>query len=101
ERLARRARPTIDVPMDTGRQMMLGGTGAGFFPWMQVADFLSTSQDTVVELTDLDPLDRPSVLVRRVSDQPLTPAASELVAAIAERARSLGLIASAAPASTP
>ncbi len=101
ERLARRAHPTIDVPMDSGRQMMLGGTGAGFFPWMQVSDFLSTGQVTVVEVTNLDPLDRPSVLVRRAGAEALTPAASDLVAAIRERARSLGLLASAGPVLTP
>jgi DNA-binding transcriptional LysR family regulator len=94
ERLSRRARPSVDVPMDTGRQMMLSGIGAGFFPWMQVAEFLSAGQATVVEVTDLDPLNRASVLVRRTGAEPLTPAANDLVVAIRERARALGLLAS-------
>jgi DNA-binding transcriptional LysR family regulator len=33
--------PALDVSMNTGRQMVLSGTGAGFFPWMQVADALA------------------------------------------------------------
>src|SRR4051812_10600243 len=39
--MAGRARPTVDVPMDTGRQMVLSGVGVGFFPWMQVTDFVA------------------------------------------------------------
>jgi DNA-binding transcriptional LysR family regulator len=92
ERLARRAQPAVDVPMDTARQMVLSGVGAGFFPWMQVADFLAAGQVSVVEITDLDPIDRVSVLVRRVGGAPPGPAASALVAAIRERATTLGLL---------
>src|SRR5688500_10233961 len=33
-RLAERADPRIDVPMETGRYMVRHGIGAGFFPWM-------------------------------------------------------------------
>jgi DNA-binding transcriptional LysR family regulator len=93
ERLARRARPTVDVPMDTGRQMMLSGIGAGFFPWMSVANILAAGQAAVVEVADLDPLDRASVLVRRIGAEPLTPAANDFVASIREQARLLGLLA--------
>jgi DNA-binding transcriptional LysR family regulator len=94
ERLARRASPAVDLPMDTARQMVLSGIGAGFFPWMQVADFRATGQLSVVAITDLDPLERVSVLVRRTGGAPLGTAASELVAAIQARACTLGLLVS-------
>jgi DNA-binding transcriptional LysR family regulator len=90
--LAERARPTVDVPMDTGRQMVLSGVGAGFFPWMQVADFVRTGRLTVVEVADLPPADRVSALVRRAGAAPLSVAAEALVATIRERAAALGLI---------
>jgi len=90
--LARRAQPTVDVPMDTGRQMVLSGVGAGFFPWMQVADFVAGGQLVVVQVTDLPPVDRVSALIRRAGAAPLAPAAEALVQAIRERAASLGLI---------
>ena len=89
--LARRAHPVVDVPMDTGRQMMLSGVGAGFFPWMQVASFVASGQATVIEVADLPSVDRASALVRRAGAAPLSPAAEALVQAIRERATALGL----------
>jgi len=89
--LARRAHPVVDVPMDTGRQMMLSGIGAGFFPWMQVASFVASGQATVIEVADLPSVDRGSALVRRAGAAPLSPAAEALVQAIRERATALGL----------
>jgi len=92
ERLARQARPSLDLPMDTGRQMVLSGVGAGFFPWMQVADLQAAGRLTVLTVIDLDPLERESVLVRRVGGPPPSPAALALVAAVRERAAGLGLL---------
>jgi DNA-binding transcriptional LysR family regulator len=92
ERLARRARPAIDVPMDTGRQMVSSGVGAGFFPWLQVADALDTGQLVAVEVTDLGPLDRSSVLVRRATGVGRSVASELLVEAIGERASALGVM---------
>ena len=90
-RLARRARPAVDVPMDTGRQMVLGGVGAGVFPAMQIADYVRAGQLAIVNVTDLEPLTRDSVLVRRIGGAPLSAAAGGLVQAIRARAESLGL----------
>jgi len=92
-RLASIARPTVDVPMDTGRQMVLSGMGVGFFPWMQVADFVQTGQLTVIQVTDLPPLDRETALVRRAGGAPLSVADEALVRTIRERGTALGLIA--------
>lgn len=39
-RLADATSSRVDVPMDTGRHMVLRGSGAGFFPWMLVADLI-------------------------------------------------------------
>jgi LysR family transcriptional regulator, low CO2-responsive transcriptional regulator len=93
EELARLAHSVVDVPMDTGRQMVLSGVGAGFFPWMQVADFVKSGQMAVIEVTDLPPLERDSALVRRRSGPPLSVADEALVATVRERAAGLGLIA--------
>ena len=90
--LARRARPVIDVPMDTGRQMVLSGVGAGFFPWMQVADLVTAGRLVVVEVEDLPPVDRVSALVRRAGAAPLSAAAEALVELVRERGASLGLL---------
>jgi DNA-binding transcriptional LysR family regulator len=91
--LARRAHPIVDVPMDTGRQMVLSGVGAGFFPWMQVSDFVEGRQLTVIAVGDLPPVDRVSTLVRRAGAAPLSPTAEALVACVRERATALGLLA--------
>jgi DNA-binding transcriptional LysR family regulator len=90
--LARRAHPTVDVPMDTGRQMVLSGVGVGFFPWMQVADFVARGHLVVIEVADLPPVDRVSALVRRAGAAPLTPASEALVHCIRDRATALGLV---------
>jgi LysR family transcriptional regulator, low CO2-responsive transcriptional regulator len=89
--LAGQARPIVDVPMDTGRQMVLSGVGVGFFPWMQVADFVKGGQLVIVEVADLPPVDRVSALVRRAGGAPLSPAAEALVATIRARTATLGL----------
>jgi LysR family transcriptional regulator, low CO2-responsive transcriptional regulator len=90
--LARRARPVVDVPMDTGRQMVLGGVGAGFFPWLQVAEHVKDGRLTVVEVADVEPVDRIAALLRRTGGAPLSVAADELVQAIRERAAALDLL---------
>ncbi|MCC7370881.1 MAG: LysR family transcriptional regulator [Chloroflexi bacterium] len=90
--LATLAKSVVDVPMDTGRQMVLSGVGAGVFPWMQVADFVKSGQMTVVQVTDLPLLERDSVLVRRRAGPPLSVADEALVTTVRERAAALGLI---------
>lgn len=89
--LAERARPVVDVPMDTGRQMVLSGVGAGFFPWMQVAEFVQDGRLVTFEVTDLPPVDRVAALLRRAGGPPLSVAAEALVEAIRSRAVSLEL----------
>ena len=90
-RLAERAHPRLDVPMDTGRQMVLHGTGAGFFPWMLVAEPIAAGQLREIEVRDLPPLVRDSALVRRRGAPPLGPASEALVEAIRHRATQLGI----------
>ena len=88
-RLAERAQPRLDVPMDTGRQMVLHGTGAGFFPWMLVAEPIAAGQLREIEVVDLPPLVRDSALVRRRGAPPLGPASDALVKAVRNRANQL------------
>jgi DNA-binding transcriptional LysR family regulator len=90
-RLAELAQPRVDVPMDTGRYMVLHGRGAGFFPWMQVAEPLEVGHLREVALADQPPLVRDSALVRRAGAPPLGSAALALVEALIRRAEQLGL----------
>jgi DNA-binding transcriptional LysR family regulator len=90
-RLAERAPTRVDVPMDTGRHMVLHGIGAGFFPWMQVADLIAAGTLREVTIVDMPPLIRDSALVRRAGAPPLGPAGEALVALVRARARELGL----------
>ncbi|HMQ34963.1 MAG TPA: LysR family transcriptional regulator [Chloroflexaceae bacterium] len=90
-RLAEGARPLLEVPMDTGRRMVLGGTGAGFFPWMQVADALGAGRLRELGPPGVGALSRDSALVRRAGGAPLAPAAAALVAVLQRRAAQLGL----------
>jgi DNA-binding transcriptional LysR family regulator len=91
-RLAERAQPRLDLPMDTGRQMVLHGSGAGFFPWMQVVEPIAAGQLREVAVVDLAPLLRDSALVRRAGAPPLGPASQALVEAIRRRADQLGIL---------
>jgi DNA-binding transcriptional LysR family regulator len=92
-RLAERAQPRVDVPMDTGRHMVLHGSGAGFFPWMQVAEPIASGLLRAVAVSDLPPLVRDSALLRRAGAPPLGPAAMALVDTIRRRAEQLALLA--------
>jgi DNA-binding transcriptional LysR family regulator len=92
-RLAEQTDSRIDLPMDTGRAMVLRGSGAGFFPWMQVAELIQSGALCEVAVTDLAPLVRESALVRRTSAASLGPAAMALVNTLARRATELGITA--------
>jgi DNA-binding transcriptional LysR family regulator len=88
-RLADQARSRLDVPMDTGRYMVLRGSGAGFFPWMQVAELIQSGALCEVQVTDLPQLERESALVRRTAAPSLSPAAIALAETLARRAERL------------
>jgi DNA-binding transcriptional LysR family regulator len=96
---AERARPVVDVPMDTGRQMVLSGVGVGFFPWMQVAEHVKEGRLTVLEVAGVEPVERTAALVRRAGVAPLSVATEALVEAVRDRAAELGMLA-AEPAVT-
>src|SRR4051812_17252466 len=92
ERLARRARPAIDLPMDTGRQMGSRGGGGGFFPRVPVWGGDGGGHLVSVPVADLGPLERSSVLVRRSNTTGRSAASERLVQAIRERAAALGIL---------
>ncbi len=85
----------IDVPMETARQLVLSGTGTGFFTWMQVADALAAGELIEVTVTDQPPIVRESALVHLQRSAPLSMAAQTMIALLRERAAQLGLLASA------
>ncbi|MBV8714233.1 MAG: LysR family transcriptional regulator [Chloroflexi bacterium] len=90
-RLADQAPSRLDVPMDTGRYMVLRGSGAGFFPWMQVAESIQSGALCEVQVEDLPQLERESALIRRTAAPSLSPAARALVETLAQRAEHLGI----------
>jgi DNA-binding transcriptional LysR family regulator len=90
-RLAEQTQSRVDVPMDTGRAMVLRGSGAGFFPWMQVAELIQSGMLCEVEVMDLVPLVRESALVRRSSAVAPGAAAMALVETLTRRAREVGI----------
>ena len=90
-RLAKRAQPRLDVPMDTGRNMVLHGSGVGFFPWMQVAEHIAAGQLREVTIRDFPPLVRDSALVRRTAAPPLGTASRALMETVCRRADQLGI----------
>jgi LysR family transcriptional regulator, low CO2-responsive transcriptional regulator len=89
-RLAQLADPVVDVPMDTGRQLVLSGAGAAFFPWMQVADALAQGRLREIAVGGWPVLQRDSALVRRAGAS-VGPPAEAFIAALSEHAARLGL----------
>ena len=89
-RLAQQVQPAVDVPMDTGRQLVLSGSGATFFPWMQVREALALGQLREIAVRGWHPLWRDSALVRRGGA--VGPPAAAFIAALQERASRLGLL---------
>jgi LysR family transcriptional regulator, low CO2-responsive transcriptional regulator len=90
-RVSEQAQSRVEVPMDTGRHMVLRGSGAGFFPWMQVADLIETGALHEIRVRDLPLLVRESALVRRTAAASLGAASLALVDALSERARQVGI----------
>lgn len=90
--LAARAQPYVELPMGTAMAMVLRGAGAGFFPWMQVAEPIAQGRLVELPVAGFPALTRDSALVRRPGAPALSPAATALVAAIKRRAEGLGLL---------
>ncbi len=88
-----RAADAVTVPFATAREMVLAGSGAGFFPWMQVADLIAAGRLRQIRVRDLPALSRASALVRVDRGAPLSAAALALVEAVRARAQSLGILA--------
>jgi len=100
-RIAERSGVTQDLPMETARQLLLTGVGAGFFTRTYVADDLARGELVAVATADLAPLTRESALVRRRRSVPLSPAAAALVDALRAQADRLGILLPAEPRGGP
>jgi DNA-binding transcriptional LysR family regulator len=90
-RLAERAGPAVELPMETARALALDGAGVGFFVRTYIAEDLARGALVAIPVRDLPPVRRETALVRRRRSGPLSPAAANLVEAIRARARELGL----------
>jgi DNA-binding transcriptional LysR family regulator len=89
--LADRAERAVELPMETARQLVMSGTGAGFFTRTYVADELARGDLVEVPVRDLPRLHRDAALVRRTRSD-LSPAAAALVEALRRQAAALGLL---------
>jgi DNA-binding transcriptional LysR family regulator len=94
-RLVERTGLPFDVPMETARQLLLSGVGAGFFTRTYVADELARGLLVQLEVRRMGLLYRDSALVRRSRSVPLSPASAALIRAIAVQAERLALMARA------
>ena len=87
--LAQRSRASMEVPMETGRHLVLHGAGAGFFTRTYIAGDLESSELAEIEVRGFAPLNRTTALVRRKRSAPLTPAAAALIQALRGEAASV------------
>jgi len=88
-RLAQRSGTAMEVPMETARNLILHGTGAGFFARTYIADDLAASALAEITVRGLAPIVRGSALVRRRRSTPLSPAAAALIQALRAQAERL------------
>lgn len=95
--LMERATDTVTVPFATAREMVLAGSGAGFFPWMQVADLIADGRLKEIKVRDLPALSRASALVEVDRGAPRSAAAQALADGIRVRAEALKLLARPVP----
>jgi len=98
-RLAERAGPMVDLPMEAARALAVAGVGAGFFVRTYIAEDVQRGALAAVEVEGLAHLRREVALVRRRRAGPLSPAAASLVEALRRQAAALGLL--AGPAAGP
>jgi DNA-binding transcriptional LysR family regulator len=91
-RMAERAGPAVELPMETARALAIEGAGVGFFARTFIAENLERGTLVEVEVRDLPRIHRDSALVRRRHSGSLSPAAASLVEAIRRQALALGLL---------
>jgi DNA-binding transcriptional LysR family regulator len=92
DRITQEAGAALEIPLEVGLPLVLEGRAVGAFPRTLIGAELARGALTHIEVTDLAPLYRGLGLVRRDARAPLSPAASHLIAALTEQARSLGLL---------
>jgi DNA-binding transcriptional LysR family regulator len=90
-RLAQASESRVELPMETARQLVMGGVGVGFFAKTYVAEDLERDRLIELEVRGLA-VTRGSALVRRRRSLPLSPTGAALVQAIAAQAARLGLL---------
>lgn len=80
--------------MEMARQLVKRGGAAGFFSRTYIAEDLEKKDLTQVKVRDLAPIQRGSALVHRARENPLSPAADDLVVVIEHQATKLGMVVS-------
>lgn len=90
--LADQTSSLLEVPMQSARYLVLQGAAVGFFTRTYVAEELARGALVALEVSDLPAIERQSALVRRSGSRPLAPPARDLVDAVREQAKRLGLL---------
>ncbi|HEX6765435.1 MAG TPA: LysR family transcriptional regulator [Polyangiaceae bacterium] len=91
DELVHAAGPTMELPMEIARALVLAGHGVGFFTRTLIADDLAERRLVAIEVRDLPRIIRGSALVRR-RPGPLSPAHAAFVTSLADVARGLGIL---------
>ena len=93
DRLAERTGRTLELPMESARQLVNAGQGVGFFPRPLIAEDITAGRlrrDPHPRLSP--PITRDSALVRRLRGGPLSPASEQLAACLRAEATAQGLL---------
>jgi LysR family transcriptional regulator, low CO2-responsive transcriptional regulator len=88
--LARRAKSSLELPMETARYLVIRGAATGYFPRTYIAEDLLAERLVAVDVRDQAPLTRTIALVRGRRPAPPAPAIAATIAALREQARALG-----------
>jgi DNA-binding transcriptional LysR family regulator len=89
-RIADRAASSVDVPMETARNLVLRGVASGFFPRTYIADDLAAGSLVAITVGDMAPLWRDSALVRHPRSTAPSPAIAAVVDELCAKAERLG-----------
>lgn len=93
EALARQMGSTLEIPMEPALHLVRQGLAVGFFPRSFIGEALAREELVALQLQQMPALERRSALVRRSRPRALDAVTRDLVEALRERARLMGLLA--------
>jgi DNA-binding transcriptional LysR family regulator len=90
--LAERTGRTLELPLESARQLVNAGQGVGFFPRPLIAEDITAGRLRMIPIRDFPAITRDSALVRRLRGGPLSPASEQLAACLRAEATVQGLL---------